>query len=203
MGGDDGSQVSTTTPPSSPSDTNIADCDVATRRRMTSSLLFPTLRRDPRHESHPASANNDPPPPNDVQKPQTTPTAHDDTHHPRKSPTNHDSAPTLAERKFQRKSQQGSSSNGLHVRKAHLFKWDLNMPATSAQPSQSSTTVAYGIPTPQTPLSLPDMDVTMETEAHMDRGGYAAWDNLFRHNYTPRHISLYLYVVRTPPGPAP
>lgn len=172
------------------------------RRRMTSSLLFPTLRRDPRHESHPASANNDPPPPNDVQKPQTTPTAHDDTHHPRKSPTNHDSAPTLAERKFQRKSQQGSSSNGLHVRKAHLFKWDLNMPATSAQPSQSSTTVAYGIPTPQTPLSLPDMDVTMETEAHMDRGGYAAWDNLFRCNYTPRHISLFLYVVRTPAGPA-
>jgi hypothetical protein len=53
------------------------------------------------------------------------------------------------------------------------------MPATSSQPSQSSTTVAYGMPTPQTPLSLLDMDVGMETEAHMDRGGYVAWDEPF------------------------
>ncbi|KIJ95733.1 hypothetical protein K443DRAFT_11181 [Laccaria amethystina LaAM-08-1] len=86
---------------------------------------------------------------------------------------------TLEKQKLQWKSQQGSSSNGLHVRKTHLSKWDLNMPATSAQPSQSSTTVAYGMPTPQTPLSLLDIDVTMETEAHMDRGGYAAWDEPF------------------------
>ena len=83
---------------------------------------------------------------------------------------------TAAERKLQRKSQQESS---FHVQKTHLSKWDLNMPATSAQPSQSSTTVAYGMPTPETPLSLPDMDITMETTAHtdrVDRGGYAVWD---------------------------
>jgi hypothetical protein len=53
------------------------------------------------------------------------------------------------------------------------------MPATSAQPSQSSMTVAYGMPTPQMLLSLPDMDLTMETKAHIDRGGYAAWDEPF------------------------
>jgi hypothetical protein len=53
------------------------------------------------------------------------------------------------------------------------------MPATSTPPSQSSTTVAYGMPTPQTLLSVLDLDVTMETEVHRDRGGYAAWDEPF------------------------
>jgi len=86
---------------------------------------------------------------------------------------------TLAEQKLQWKLQQGSSSNSFHVQKTHLSKWDLNMPATSAQPSQSLMTVAYGMPTPQIPLSLPDMHLTMETRVHMDRGGNAAWDEPF------------------------
>jgi hypothetical protein len=86
---------------------------------------------------------------------------------------------TLAKQKLQWKSQQGSSSNDFHFGKTNLSKWDLNMPATSSQPNQSSRTVAYGMPTAQTPLSLPDIDLTMETKAHMDKGGYAAWDEPF------------------------
>jgi len=55
----------------------------------------------------------------------------------------------------------------------HFSKWDLNTPNTSALPSQSSTTIAYGMPTPQMPLSLLDMGQTMETEAYTERGSAA------------------------------
>jgi hypothetical protein len=77
---------------------------------------------------------------------------------------------TLAERKLQRKSQWESNFNSLHVQKTRLAEWDLNTPSTSA-PS-TTTQIAFGMPTPQTPLSLLDMGHTVESEAYMERLEY-------------------------------
>jgi hypothetical protein len=76
---------------------------------------------------------------------------------------------TLAERKLQRKSQRESIFNSFNVQKTRLSEWDLNTPSTSAPPSQSATTFAYGMPTPQTPLHLLDVDHAMEAEAYVER----------------------------------
>jgi hypothetical protein len=86
---------------------------------------------------------------------------------------------TLAERKLQRKSQREANFNGLNVQKARLSEWDLNVPSTSAPPSQSATTIAYGMPTPRTPLRLLDVD-PMEAEAYMEKEDYGSWEEIFQ-----------------------
>ena len=80
---------------------------------------------------------------------------------------------TLAERKLQQKSQRESN---FKVQKTRLSEWDLNAPSTSALPTQSSTTIAFGMPTPQTPSSLLDTSRMVESEAYMERLDSAAWE---------------------------
>ena len=41
--------------------------------------------------------------------------------------------------------------------------------STSALPTQSLTTITYGMPTPQMPLNLLDMGQTMESEAYVEK----------------------------------
>lgn len=85
---------------------------------------------------------------------------------------------TLAERKLERKSQRESN---FKIQKTRLTEWDLNLnaPGTSAPLSQSSTTFAFGMPTPLTPLSMLDTVHIVESEECMEMPGsvQAAWKN--------------------------
>ena len=87
---------------------------------------------------------------------------------------------TLAERKLQWKSQRESNFNSLNVQRAHLSEWDLNAPTTSSPLSQSVTTIAYGMPTPQTLLHRPDMAHTVGTEEYVEIVDCAGWEEPFQ-----------------------
>ena len=41
-----------------------------------------------------------------------------------------------------------------NIQKTRLSKWNLNIPGHSFLPGPSSTSIAYGMPTPQTPLNM-------------------------------------------------
>jgi hypothetical protein len=73
---------------------------------------------------------------------------------------------------------QDSSFNSSPIHKTRLAEWDLNVPSTGTLPTQSSTTIEYGMPTPRTPLNLLDMGYMVEkAEAYMERADCAAWDS--------------------------
>ena len=84
---------------------------------------------------------------------------------------------TLAARKLERKSQREPN---FIVQKTRLTEWNLNLnaPCTSAPLIQSSTTFAFGMPTPQTPLL--DTAVHMvESESYLEMpdSAQAAWED--------------------------
>ena len=84
---------------------------------------------------------------------------------------------TLAARKIERKLQRESN---FKVQKTRLSEWNLNLnaPSTSAPLIQSSTTFAFGMPTPQTPLL--DTAVHMvesESYVEMPDSAQAAWED--------------------------
>ncbi|KAF8954830.1 hypothetical protein BDZ97DRAFT_1862647 [Flammula alnicola] len=84
---------------------------------------------------------------------------------------------TLAEDKLLRKSQRESSFNSSNVSKTRLSEWDLNVSNAGPLPAQSSTSIAYGMPTPQTPWNLLDIGHTMdlETGVYNDVVGRVGW----------------------------
>ena len=82
---------------------------------------------------------------------------------------------TLAARKLERKSQREPN---FIVQKTCLTEWNLNLnaPSTSAPLIQSSTTFAFGMPTP---LSMLDTEVhVVESESYLEMpdSAQAAWE---------------------------
>ena len=66
---------------------------------------------------------------------------------------------TIADNKLQRKLQQQSTFNSLHIQKSRLAEWSVGLPpSTSAQSIQNSTTIAYGLPTTETVTLLNPLD---------------------------------------------
>jgi len=77
---------------------------------------------------------------------------------------------TLAESNVKRKLQRESTFNSSRIQKTRLVAWDLNI-SNSDLPNQSSTTLRFGMLTPQTPLtrSSVEMDHTTESDTHIER----------------------------------
>jgi hypothetical protein len=87
---------------------------------------------------------------------------------------------TIADNKLQRKLQRQSTFNSLGIQKSRLDEWDVNLlSSTSALSIQNSTTIAYGLPTPETLLNPLEIDDAMETEAHEESENYGAQDDAF------------------------
>ncbi|KAF8955296.1 hypothetical protein BDZ97DRAFT_1858583, partial [Flammula alnicola] len=63
---------------------------------------------------------------------------------------------TLAEDKLLRRSQRESTFQCSNIQKTRLSEWDLSISNTAPLPGPSSTSIAYGMPTPQTPLNMLD-----------------------------------------------
>ncbi|KAF8957735.1 hypothetical protein BDZ97DRAFT_1844894 [Flammula alnicola] len=85
---------------------------------------------------------------------------------------------TLAEDedKLLRKSQREPTFQSSNVQKTRLSDWDLNISNTAPLLDPSSTSIAYGMPTPQTPLNMLDLGYAMEldtgpTDNIVDRAG--------------------------------
>jgi hypothetical protein len=97
---------------------------------------------------------------------------------------------TLAERKAQRKSQRELNFNSSHVQKTRLAEWDLNTPSTSASLLRSSTTIVYGMPTPQTPLSLLD---TGHSESYVEVSDSAGWKEAHALAYDNINLSTSIF----------
>ena len=99
---------------------------------------------------------------------------------------------TMAERKLQRKSQRDPNFN---IQKTCLAKLDLNSPSTSALLTQSSTTIAFGIPTLRTLLSMLDTVHMVESEEYMERSRRMSSRNYATRNLLFVHRDIFLYLL--------
>ena len=81
------------------------------------------------------------------------------------------------------------------ISKSRLSDWNLNIPNQQTLPSQSSTSILHGMPTPQTPMSSVEMGYTMKlgTDCAMDTVDWLAQEASFLCKYA-RNKNIFDYL---------